>query len=822
MKEIEAEATNREVLQVKQQLERISDQLCLAVKGDFNFTVEAHTIDESVQKLTMLLNFVIDTARRALSDVKEKNTKLTEMDKVKSDFMANVSHELRTPLTLILGPLETILADHSLPLAHRDNLRRMQRNATRLYVLVNDLLDFSKVEAGKFVVHEELLDVNQLISQLVDDAQGLAVERKVKMSFLPAEGIGPMLFDRKMLEKIVLNLMSNALKFTPAGGRIKVTLVKHETEIRLTVADTGVGIPASQIPKLFERFHQVDTSRTRAYEGTGIGLALINQFAQLMQGSISVESEEGKGSQFTVTLPIRTVSRKEKNGSQSQLADVHAPIVKVSLSQVTTDNKKPIVHPLMRKEATGELPVIVVADDNTDMRSYIVSLLEDSYEIIAVENGKLALEAIHKYQPQVVLSDVMMPIMDGYALTKAIKADPQLKNIPIILITAQAGKEAIVSGLEVGADDYLPKPFSPEELRARTASAQRLHHNFTQIENLNREMGTVVKELSTSKKILEESNKKLTKEVEERKKLEAKNMVLNNQLIMSARRAGMADISTSVLHNVGNVLNHLNTSVTMIHDKIDQSKISNLLKISKLLSEHQEDMDAFLAKDPQGQLIPNYIIKLADIWSEDKKYIVEEISALTHSVQHIKEIVVKQNAFSSSLGVVEKVAITDIIEDALTLNKTAYERAQIEIIRDFSPLKPVSIDRVKLLQIIVNLIKNSLESLLENKTKTKKISLRIQEKDESHFMIQVSDNGVGILPQNLKKMFSYGFTTKKTGHGFGLHVSAIAAQEMGGNFLVESQGAGKGATFTLTLPYQPKERKESQHDVPAAKADLAC
>jgi signal transduction histidine kinase len=284
----------------------------------------------------------------------------------------------------------------------------------------------------------------------------------------------------------------------------------------------------------------------------------------------------------------------------------------------------------------------------------------------------------------------------------------------------------------------------------------------------------------------------------------------------------MADISTSVLHNVGNVLNHLNTSVTMIHDKIDQSKISNILKISKLLSEHQEDMDAFLAKDPQGQLIPNYIMKLADIWSEDKQYIVEEISALTRSVQHIKEIVVKQNAFSSSLGVVEKVAIADIIEDALTLNKTAYERAQVEIIRDFCSLKPVVIDRVKLLQIVVNLIKNSLEALLENKAETKKISLRLQEKDESHFMIQVSDNGVGILPQNLKKMFSYGFTTKKTGHGFGLHVSAIAAQEMGGSFLVESQGAGKGATFTLTLPYQPEKRKESQHDVPTTKADLAC
>lgn len=803
------EANTSQIEQLKEQLERISDQLCLAVKGDFNFTVEAHTLDQSVQKLTMLVNFVIDTARRALSDVKEKNTKLTEMDKIKSDFMANISHELRTPLTLIIGPLETILSDDASLISpkHLDNMHRIQRNAKRLYVLVNDLLDFSKAEAGKFVVHEELLDVNQLISQLVDDAQGLAVKRKLHLSFHPSEGLDLMMYDRKMLEKIVLNLMSNALKFTPAEGSIKVGVINLENTIQLTVEDTGMGIPASEIDKLFERFHQVDTSRTRSHEGTGIGLALISQFAQLMQGTITVESEEGKGAKFIVTLPNRSVSAEEKTKILAQAEADPSLTFKVSLSQLALKNEKSSALPLTKERTTGDLPLIVVADDNPDMRSYVISLLEETYEIIAVENGELALEAIRKHRPQVVLSDVMMPVMDGCTLTKAIKTDPDLKSIPIILITAQAGKEAVVSGLEIGADDYLPKPFSPEELMARTASALRLHQNYLAILNLNQQLA--------------KSNTELKAEIEERKKLEVQNANLNNELIQSARRAGMADIATSVLHNVGNVLTSVNMSITAISNRIERSKISNLPEIGKLLSQHQGDIGTFIAKDPQGQEIPSYIINLGDRWMKDKKFLTDEISSLNHNVQHIKEIVIKQNAFSRSLGVVEKISIIEVLEDALMLNKAAYERAEVEIIRDFATLQPVVIDRVKVLQVVINLIKNSLESLLENDVKPKKITLRIQEKDESHFIIQVIDNGIGILPENINKIFSHGFTTKKTGHGFGLHTSAIAVQEMSGNFLIESQGEGKGATFTLVLPYQPQNRKEGKQDALKTKANIA-
>lgn len=213
-----------------EQIENISDQLCLAVKGNFDFTVITHTTEESVQKLSMLLNFVTDTARRALSEVKEQNNKLTELDRLKTDFIANVSHELRTPLTLIMGPLESILTSDSssFPQKHLENLKRMERNAVRLYFLVNNLLDFSKLEADKFIIHEELVDVGEFISRIIDDAQGLAIDLKLTLKYRQRNKFDPMFLDIRMLEKIVLNLVGNALKFTPQGGRIEVDLEKKK------------------------------------------------------------------------------------------------------------------------------------------------------------------------------------------------------------------------------------------------------------------------------------------------------------------------------------------------------------------------------------------------------------------------------------------------------------------------------------------------------------------------------------------------------------------------------------------------------------------
>ncbi|MDP1724966.1 MAG: ATP-binding protein [Alphaproteobacteria bacterium] len=795
----------------RQEIERIADQLCLAVKGTFDFSVEVTTSDQIIQKLCMLMNFTIDAARRSLSEMNIQNSKLTELDKLKSDFMANVSHELRTPLTLILGPLEGLISDKdSIPLAHQDNLFRIHRNAYRLYGLVNDLLDFTKLEAGKYILSEEVIDLNRHIKDIVNDAQGLAGERKLSLTFTPFPDLPLMMLDRKIIDKITFNLLSNALKFTPAGGHINVQLLRDCDCVDIIVTDTGIGIPTEQISKLFERFYQVDSSSTRTHEGTGIGLAMINQFTQLMDGKIVVASEEGKGSKFKICIPFKAVPENKKNQPEEEYKEKISSF-KVSLSKMEMKSEIKFTD-IEKLNIKGDLPLILLADDNPDVRSYIVSLIQDSYEIIEVENGKLALEAIYKFSPQVILSDVMMPEINGFELTAKIKSDPKVKNIPIILITAKAGKEAVVDSFQVGADDYLSKPFSAEELKARIGAALRNRQDYLKIEELNIQLNKTINELSNSKSYLESSNKELEEEIVLRKILEEKNSKLNSELVIAARHAGMADIAASVLHNIGNALNSVTTSTTFIGQRISTSKTSNLIEISKLLEQHESDMAAFITNDPQGQRIPKYITKLAEMWKTDKEYLTDEINNIQKGITHIKEIINKQNSLSKVLGVNNAIIVPSLIEDALILNKTIYSNINISIKRDFNPIKEVVNDRVKLLQILVNLIKNGIESILEKNPEHKEIILSIREKNNTHFDIQLCDNGVGIGKENLEKIFSFGFTTKKEGHGFGLHSSAISIQDMGGNLSVTSDGLGKGATFSITLPYQPSKKEDRKNE----------
>lgn len=440
-----------------------------------------------ITKLPLTLNFISEQleakglkleletikakeAQNALALAEERNNKLTELDKLKSDFLANVTHELRTPLTLIMGPLENILSDlDSITPQHRDNLLRMQRNTHRLYNLVNDVLDFSKLEAGKMSVQKHLIDLNKQIEQLVFDAKGLAIERKLNLTFSPCADLPLMLIDRKILDKITMNLISNALKFTPEGGEIKVSLQKSTNIVQLVVKDTGIGIPEDKIGDLFQRFYQVDGSCTRAYEGTGIGLALVNQFVQLLNGHVTVASQEGKGTTFTIGLPIEEACLSENEDKLNAPSTIKTdPQLNISGSKLETCSDA---------DNIAGKPLILIADDNEDMQAYMFSLLEPSYNIIQATDGEAALAAAKKYKPFVILSDVMMPIMDGYELTKEIKADASLKHIPVILITAKTSDQSETWSVDIGADDCLTKPFSPADLLARTASALRRSKN---------------------------------------------------------------------------------------------------------------------------------------------------------------------------------------------------------------------------------------------------------------------------------------------------------------------------------------------------------
>lgn len=400
----------------------------------------------------------------------------------KSNFLAVVSHELRTPLALITGPLETMVRDADRTGADRGGLELVLRNALRLKDLVDDVLDFSKIEAGKLSAKLSSCDVSALISSIVEETRVAAEARAVSLE-AAVQSMLPLDCDPLLFNKIALNLVGNAIKFTPPGGTITVTLesVAGGDQYELRVSDTGPGIPADQLGRLFQRFEQVDNSVTRAVGGTGLGLALVKEFAALLEGDVGVETEVGRGSTFWVRLP----ARREGVGAGAEAE-----------SSLPRTNKL-VVEPIREDvEHAGQGALrVVVAEDNADMRAHIRVVLGESCALTLCPNGASALEAIEAERPQVVVSDVMMPVMDGFELTRNIRRNPMLRSTPVILLTARAGAEAATEGLDAGADDYVAKPFSGPELVARVRAAARMSDLYRELEsshtNLERAHGAL-------------------------------------------------------------------------------------------------------------------------------------------------------------------------------------------------------------------------------------------------------------------------------------------------------------------------------------------
>jgi len=441
-----------------------------------------------------LLGIIVDiTERKRIETELQLAKNLAERaSRIKGEFLANMSHELRTPLTLVSSPLESLLAGDAgpLPRAAIAQLERAQRNAQRLLGMVNDLLDFSRLEAGKHPVSPERTDVGQLAALIVHDAEPLAMARGLQLSFDDQLGPAPLQLDRGMFEKILMNLLGNALKFTPGGGTVRVSLRRQGPEFELSVADTGIGIAPGDQLRIFERFAQADATTTRRFGGTGLGLALVKEFSELMGGSVGVESAVNQGARFFVRLPLRPAV---STVSTSPLP-VTTPHRWSSMMSVPSDTLPPDVD-----VDTEQLPSVLLVEDNAEMRSYLRQLLAARYRVITAENGRVALDVARLELPDVILSDVMMPGLDGLTLVEIVKSDEALRHIPIILLTARAGKDAAVCALEAGADDYISKPFSPAELRARVRAAYRLGHAYRRMAAMAEELARTKEQVSAAR-----------------------------------------------------------------------------------------------------------------------------------------------------------------------------------------------------------------------------------------------------------------------------------------------------------------------------------
>ncbi len=419
----------------------------------------------------------------AYEEARRRAEALAEIDRAKTVFFSNVSHEFRTPLTLMLGPLEDVLAQSDAMVSdHRTLVRVAHRNGVRLLKLVNTLLDFSRIEAGRTQANFEPVDLAAFTAELVSNFQSAAERAGLRLVTdcrpLPRE----VHIDRDMWEKVILNLLSNAVKFTFEGEiGIETALSSDGAHAEVTVRDTGTGIPAEELPHLFDRFHRVENARSRSIEGSGIGLALVQELVRLHGGSIRVVSEVGHGSAFTVSLPLgadhlppEQIGRARTAYSTNTRAQAYVDEALGWLSEDGADDAEQL--PASATEDVGAIGImdgaggqrVLLADDNTDMRNYLRRLLLGvGFEVEAVADGEAALTEAKRRRPDLVLSDIMMPRLDGFGLLAALRNDPALRDVPVLLLSARAGEEAKVEGLSAGADDYLTKPFSARELLAR-------------------------------------------------------------------------------------------------------------------------------------------------------------------------------------------------------------------------------------------------------------------------------------------------------------------------------------------------------------------
>ena len=488
-----------------------------------------------------LLRNQLDKNRRELE---ANNSKLKALDEAKTRFFANISHELRTPLTLILGPVENLKSMPSLQadLKVRDTLETLSENGFRLLRLINDLLDLVRLDTGDVPLRPENIHLPVFLGQLGTSLRPMAETQQISLqvdSNLPTHPI--LFYDRDQLEKIILNLSINALKFTPAGGKVALGLAEEDNHFTLTVSDTGKGMSKEELSQIFERFWQADGSSKRKARGTGIGLALVKSLTENLDGEIQVESEPGEGTTFRLRFPIRTA--EEENADEIQIlpqeeADEFDKLHDKARLAAASPEQHRTAQASERNIATRSNPdraTILIVDDESGMRSYIASQLED-YHLLQASDGRQGWELAKQHIPDLIVLDLMMPEMDGMEVCRLLRENPATTRIPIVLVTAHAGDAPRLEAIRAGVNDFLTKPFSSVELKAR-------------VNNLLLTV-TYERDLSVSNKDLSQALEQLQENEEE--------------LVRAEKLSSLGRMSAGIIHEINNPLNYAKTSIHIL------------------------------------------------------------------------------------------------------------------------------------------------------------------------------------------------------------------------------------------------------------------
>jgi two-component system sensor histidine kinase ChiS len=406
---------------------------------------------------------------------------------------------------------------------------------------------------------------------------------------------------------------------------------------------------------------------------------------------------------------------------------------------------------------------ILVIDDEYSVRAAVrICLAAEGYAVVEAENGKMGLELARADKPDLVLCDVRMGAVSGFDVIKGLQSQPDTATIPVILMTGVPEAADVRRSMEQGADDYLAKPFETKALRAAIRARLERHESIQ----------------ARFKEELEKANR---------------------ELVEASRLAGMAEVATGVLHNIGNALNSVTTASSCLAVSVTRSKAANLGKVVELLRKHQADLGAFLTSDPKGKQILDFLASLNDQLAGEQATALQQLAQLQKTLEHIRKIVSVQQDYARLSSSTEEFRVAELVEDALRMTAAESSAREVEIVRDLDSRLTATADRQKALQILVNLVSNAQQACSASNRGEKRIIIRAND-EADRVRLAVIDTGTGILPENLDRIFTYGFTTKKNGHGFGLHSSARAAKELGGTLHVQSDGPGKGATFTLELP----------------------